>query len=320
MTDKHLQVNLSSATIQRGKHDKEHPYVMISKEMFRDFELSIKAKGVLCYLLSLPDTWQLHPRQLSKVLGMGKNTVYDILSELLEKGYAKKKEIRAEGGLFSSVLYEFYEEKLPEDFRFKEKITVSGKRDPEKRDTDFRTLENIYHTEERTLEKKDNTTPSHISAVAEAADAAVDVSSFPPKLGKMKAAPFFSEKVQEVSAKMIDMLVKYNPVYRPPNNLDKFNTAVKEMVEKDNQDIIILLQTFEWAVSDNEQRGDFKGWQGVIATNNKAGKPTTPAQTFKKYYDKIYSQMNAQPKRKFAPSSNDAVSLKNMEEWAKGAL
>jgi len=159
MTHKEEHIKDSLITIQRGKHDKEHPYVMISKKMLRDKDLKPNAKGVLCYLLSLPDNFQVHPRQVAQSMGIGKDQIYTILKELLKLGYAFKRQIIDKNGCFRNVIYEFYEERLPEEERFKENITVSGNPDTVNPDTETQTLKNTYSKEERKKEEPPLTPP-----------------------------------------------------------------------------------------------------------------------------------------------------------------
>ena len=137
---------------------------------------------------------------------------------------------------------------------------------------------------------------------------------------RKKASPDFSPKVREVANQMINLIVKYNPVYRPPADLSKFLYHVAQMIETDKQDPAVLLKAFEWGVADNEQRGDFNGWQGIICTNNKGGKITTPAEIFRKHFSKIHSQMNSRPKRKFAAGTDLDAAMEAMEEMNKRAL
>lgn len=139
-------------------------------------------------------------------------------------------------------------------------------------------------------------------------------------LKKTKKPKEFSPEVREVASKMLAIVAKHNPVYRPPDNLEKFMAQVEEMLVKDKQDPETLLRTFEWACADSEQRDSFKGWQSVVCTNKRRGKASNPAEVFRGHFATIYSQMKAQPKRKFAPSSNDERSLEKMKEWMKGAL
>jgi len=156
-------------------------------------------------------------------------------------------------------------------------------------------------------------TASPISAIADE----VGVSNSSSK--KMKQQEF-SPLVHEITQKMLAILAEHNPVYRPPTDMNKFMYQVKQMVEVEKQNTIVLLKTFTWAVSDNEQRGDFKGWQSVIVTNKKGGKATNPAQNFREAFSKIHSQMNSKPKRKFAPSSNDNVAHERLKSMRENAI
>lgn len=120
---------------------------------------------------------------------------------------------------------------------------------------------------------------------------------------------------------MINILVTCNPVYRPPENLEKFLQAVEVMIEKDEQKPEDILQAFEWACSDNEQRDSFKGWQSVVCTNKRKGKISNPAEIFRGHFSTIYSQMNSRQKRKFAPSSKGNFENSELyQQWNAEAL
>lgn len=148
---------------------------------------------------------------------------------------------------------------------------------------------------------------------------AADVSENKSSKSK-REKPDFSPKVREVANQLLNLLLKNCPVYRPPSDLTKFLTHVQDLIEKDKQDPDLVIKTFEWAVSDNEKRGDFSGWQGIIASNTKGGRSTTPVEIFRKHFAKIHSQMRARPKRKFAASSDQNAAMEAMEEMNKRAL
>jgi hypothetical protein len=176
----------------------------------------------------------------------------------------------------------------------------------------------LPYIREQSLEQSLEHIPSPLpEKAANAADVRASESSI-PKQKREKAE--FSPKVRETANQMLNLLLQYNPVYRPPSDLTKFLVDVHEIVEKDKQDPEVVLKTFEWAVSDNEKRGDFNGWQGIIATNNKGGKSTTPAAIFRKHFSKIHSQMGSKPKRKFAASSNEDEALEAMREMSARAI
>lgn len=99
-------------------------------------------------MLSLPNDWITHPRKLAETLGVGKDQMYSILNELIRLGYATKTNIQNHIGRFSSVTYEFHEEKI------KINSTVSENPDTENPDPVNQTLHNRYDTKEIKKEKK----------------------------------------------------------------------------------------------------------------------------------------------------------------------
>lgn len=157
---KNLLVNKNdNIRILRGKHDKENPYAQISRKMIRDKSLSPKAKGVLCFLLSLPENWDTHPRQLADSLGVSKDQIYTVLKELIKTRYAIKIESKGEKGRFKSVTYHFFEEKQEVTSEIKIKSTVSGFPDTVFPDTETPALR-INIEEEISIQNTNNTPPN----------------------------------------------------------------------------------------------------------------------------------------------------------------
>ena len=101
----------SQITFRRAKHDKQNPYVMISREMLHDKSISPKAKGVLCYLLSLPNDWKIYHTHLMNALDVGKDYLDSAIDELLASGYATRSRERVKG-LFQPYQYEISEFKI----------------------------------------------------------------------------------------------------------------------------------------------------------------------------------------------------------------
>ena len=79
--------------IQKSKN-----YSIISNKIIRNKELSLKAKGLMTLILSLPDNWELSVNGLVKIVKESKNTVYSILKELNKKGYVKRQVQRDSSG------------------------------------------------------------------------------------------------------------------------------------------------------------------------------------------------------------------------------
>jgi hypothetical protein len=87
---------------------RENPYVQIDKTVINDPRLSWKAKGLMAFLLSKPDDWEVNVLNLTKQSRDGKDAVYSALNELIRFGYVRRREHR-NNGKFAEVEYLIYE-------------------------------------------------------------------------------------------------------------------------------------------------------------------------------------------------------------------
>jgi hypothetical protein len=97
----------------RVSHDKSNPYVMINKASLEDKNLSWAAIGLLTYLLSKPDNWNVSVKHLIEIhpkKGGGRDSITKLLNELIENQYARREEVR-ENGRISHYNYVIYESK-----------------------------------------------------------------------------------------------------------------------------------------------------------------------------------------------------------------
>ena len=69
------------------RHKQKGSFTTIPNAIFKDERISIAAKGLLGYLLSLPPNWQVHHKQLQHVLGMGPKLFRRCRDELIAAGY-----------------------------------------------------------------------------------------------------------------------------------------------------------------------------------------------------------------------------------------
>lgn len=99
---------MNDSTFERCEHDRENPYVMISREMAQDKSISPKAKGVLLYLLSLPKDWKIYHSQLQDGLGVGEDYINSAMDELIANGYAERTRERVKG-IFQPYKYKIRE-------------------------------------------------------------------------------------------------------------------------------------------------------------------------------------------------------------------
>jgi hypothetical protein len=78
-------------TIIRQKRTRN--YTIIPNDMLNNEALSFKAKGILTYLLSKPDNWNVYMGQLAKASKDGYEAVCSGVTELMDKGYVFRRPI-----------------------------------------------------------------------------------------------------------------------------------------------------------------------------------------------------------------------------------
>lgn len=97
-------------TTYRISKNKDNPYVMINKAMLHDAKLSAKAKGILSYLLSLPDDWQIYETELLRHFTDGRDSIRSGVKELISAGYIHRDRKRdATTGQLKDMQYQVYE-------------------------------------------------------------------------------------------------------------------------------------------------------------------------------------------------------------------
>jgi DnaD/phage-associated family protein len=97
------------ATIFRTVKDKNNPYVVVDRRVVDDDKLSFKAKGILLYLLSRPDGWEVNLVDLANRSIDGLASVKSGVRELKDAGYLRHTGIRKDSGQFGTVIWEVHE-------------------------------------------------------------------------------------------------------------------------------------------------------------------------------------------------------------------
>lgn len=87
-------------------------FVTVHKDFIHDNNISWKAKGVLLYLLSRPDDWQVYESELQKHAADGRDSLRTGIKELENVGYIQRSRIRDEKGHFKEYEYSVYEQPI----------------------------------------------------------------------------------------------------------------------------------------------------------------------------------------------------------------
>lgn len=98
--------------IIRVSKKKENPFAQISKAMLEDNRLTWKAKGLLSYLLSKPDNWEVRIHDLIERSKDQRDSVRAAIKELREFKYMTFERVRDEKGKIIKSAYEVYEEPI----------------------------------------------------------------------------------------------------------------------------------------------------------------------------------------------------------------
>lgn len=122
--------------------EKTDNYTVMSNYHLRDRSISLKAKGLLSQMLSLPPEWDYTLQGLAYINKEGINSVREGVKELEKAGYIKRRRVRGDKGLFAGNEYVIRE--LPE----------SEKPSYENRTLDNRTLENPTYDNETQIKKE----------------------------------------------------------------------------------------------------------------------------------------------------------------------
>ena len=92
--------------------NKDKNYTVISNYHLRDKELSLKAKGLLSLMLSLPDNWDYSVNGLVAISLEGKSSITSTIKELEEKCYLVRTLVKDNQGKFFGYNYDVYEKPL----------------------------------------------------------------------------------------------------------------------------------------------------------------------------------------------------------------
>jgi hypothetical protein len=94
--------------IFRVARNSENPFANIPRAMINDARLSWAARGLLAYIFSKPDDWEVRSYDLMRQGGIGRDALRSILQELVLYGYLHREKRRHGDGRFiwESVVYE----------------------------------------------------------------------------------------------------------------------------------------------------------------------------------------------------------------------
>ena len=83
--------------MKRIRVEKNKNFTTINNEFIFNKNMSLKAKGLLCHLLALPNYWELYVEEVEKWHKEGKKAIYSAFKELIDLGYVERNQKREKG-------------------------------------------------------------------------------------------------------------------------------------------------------------------------------------------------------------------------------
>ena len=313
-------------SVIRVVHNRENPFVQLNKQALWDQNLSLKAVGLWARCMSRPDNWEFNMTELIDKCKEGKDAIFKAMKEIIDAGYGMRIQYRLlenrkflDGGIHY-VFFEFpatEEEKLQQLEIFKKSFLHPDFQNAGNHDRGNPQLLIHILTEKESKAKiltppipPQNPEPKQpaIAVPGKAGERGLKNSS--TEKSKAKRTPSeFSPITKELGEKLIAILTRNKSNYAPPQNLAPLLTHVDLLLRIDKRDPKLVEDVFSWAVADSF-------WSDKMYKKN-------PAEYLREKFDQLEMKMNAKPskkERKFAPSSDDAESLRKMLEWEKTAL
>ena len=93
--------------------EKTRDYTVMSNHHLRNTALSLKAKGLLSLMLSLPEEWDYTTRGLARICKDGVDSICAGVRELEEQGYVIRERVRNPNGQLGAIEYTILEQPRP---------------------------------------------------------------------------------------------------------------------------------------------------------------------------------------------------------------
>ncbi len=204
--------------------ERTRDYTVMSNYHLKDKRLSLKSKGLLSQMLSLPDDWDYTLSGLSVINRESKDAIRSALNELEAAGYIRRRQTTDASGKFSSNEYIIYE-------RPEEPEPLSGKPSSENPTTEKPMTEKPSSGNPTQLNTKKSITKKSITDLS-------STDSFPFPSGETAAGPPETNR-RETDTDQMELyrdLIKENISYEilrqdMPYDCDRLDEIVELMAE-----------------------------------------------------------------------------------------
>lgn len=244
--------------------EKTNDYTVMANHHLRNHALSLKAKGLLSQMLSLPEDWDYTLSGLAEINRESKDAIRAAVQELEQAGYIQRRQTQDKGGKFAGNEYVIREIPCPPD-------TDTQETSPEESGApllDFPT------TEKPSTEKPSPENPTQLNKDISSKDLKEKNKKEKPGLGEPALRWLLAQKIREAQkpdwtrTQMNGLYQSLVDLYDPGRQVRKarpmrteasVNRTFAKLAEWHGSDILGMIDTVEDAIAN--------GWQGVQPPN-----------------------------------------------------
>ena len=100
---------MSKEPVYINKSKLKDKFAITPNALIQNSAITLEARGLLVYLLSLPSDWKLNIKDLSKKNNVGENKIRKLINELTKYKYIIRTQSRIKDGTFKSYDYFIYD-------------------------------------------------------------------------------------------------------------------------------------------------------------------------------------------------------------------
>lgn len=171
---------------------KKDSFTILDTTCIRDSRLSMKAKGLHTYLMSLPQNWKINLSELKTHFSDGKDSINSAIKELISFGYIKKEtQERQQTGQFGNSVFYVYEKPIKRKEEFDE---------PKKEFEPIKFLETLVSESVPKTDISEKSIKSSISTVSEKPSTVKPITENPTLININKVNNEFSKNLKDTSS------------------------------------------------------------------------------------------------------------------------
>lgn len=258
---------------------KNQNYTVMSNYHLRDMNLSLKARGLMSLMLSLPDNWNFSVQGLLTLVKESKGAVDSALAELKEQGYLVVTKINNENGQFEYI-YDLYESPM-------------DNQEPCNNEPDMQNLymENYPQLNTNIINKEEQNTELSIKEKNTKKEKSKEP-TLAESLNEYKEQYNLSPEVMEALGAFVSMRKNI----KKPMSLYSLKLLIKRLIDLSNNDQTEMKMILDQSI--------FNSWQGIYALKKdfNFNPAESRGQNLYKYSDDVLEQL----KQKYEAEESEA--------------